>query len=625
MKYYLQSVLSVSVLVFLSACSTLPEEEEEVFVMRTETTRIPVDINATAVVKDRKPPEPGSLVLLPQPRLIRSLNGSNLSPAKEPAVRFDAKTLKQQGYTLDISEKDITIIAADEPGLFYARQTLAQIQRLYAGSGRIPCLHIEDWPDFPNRGVLLDIARDKVPTMQTLYEYVDLLAHLKFNQLQLYTEHSFAYPGHEVVWKNASPVTPDEIRELDRYCAARYIELVPNQNSFGHMERWLAHPEYSSLAEIPGRSDLCPTNPGSIALLKSMYDSLLPCFSSSQVNVGCDETFTLGEGASKAEAERLGKGRVYLNFLAQIYDLVQGHGKKMQFWGDIILNHPELIPELPKNIIAMEWGYEAKHPFDERCAQFARSGIPFYVCPGTSSWNSLLGRTDNALANLERAARNGLNQGAIGYLITDWGDSGHWQFPPVSYLPFAQGAALSWAYDANRSLDLVKAADLHIFEDASGLLARSAFDLGNAYLQTGTSRDNAAVYYGWLLYAPEGDPKSGFFSGITAQGIEKAASAIQSALERLAKSDPRRKDGTLIKKEFTLNARLALLSLSIGKARLENNCATSGLPAQQRQEFSRVLDSILADYEQLWLARNRSGGLSDSLEKMKRLAKLLEQ
>jgi hypothetical protein len=461
--------------------------------------------------------------------------------------------------------------------------------------------------------------------MQTLYEYVDLLAHLKFNQLQLYTEHSFAYPGHEVVWKNASPVTPDEIRELDRYCAARYIELVPNQNSFGHMERWLAHPEYSSLAEIPGRSDLCPTNPGSIALLKSMYDSLLPCFSSSQVNVGCDETFTLGEGASKAEAERLGKGRVYLNFLAQIYDLVQGHGKKMQFWGDIILNHPELIPELPKNIIAMEWGYEAKHPFDERCAQFARSGIPFYVCPGTSSWNSLLGRTDNALANLERAARNGLNQGAIGYLITDWGDSGHWQFPPVSYLPFAQGAALSWAYDANRSLDLVKAADLHIFEDASGLLARSAFDLGNAYLQTGTSRDNAAVYYGWLLYAPEGDPKSGFFSGITAQGIEKAASAIQSALERLAKSDPRRKDGTLIKKEFTLNARMALLSLSIGKARLENNCATSGLPAQQRQEFSRVLDSILADYEQLWLARNRSGGLSDSLEKMKRLAKLLEQ
>ena len=151
MKYFLQSVLSVSMLVFLSACSTLPEEEEEVFVMRTETTRIPVDINATAVVKDRKPPEPGSLVLLPQPRLIRSLNGSNLFPAKEPAVRFDAKTLKQQGYTLDISEKDITIIAADEPGLFYARQTLAQIQRLYAGSGRIPCLHIEDWPDFPNQ------------------------------------------------------------------------------------------------------------------------------------------------------------------------------------------------------------------------------------------------------------------------------------------------------------------------------------------------------------------------------------------------------------------------------------------------------------------------------------------
>ena len=74
---------------------------------------------------------------------------------------------------------------------------------------------------------------------------------MKFNQLQLYMDHSFAYPGHEVVWQDASPLPAEDIRALDRYCADRHMELVPNQNSFGHMERWLRHEKYAHQAEIP--------------------------------------------------------------------------------------------------------------------------------------------------------------------------------------------------------------------------------------------------------------------------------------------------------------------------------------------------------------------------------------
>lgn len=84
---------------------------------------------------------------------------------------------------------------------------------------------------------------------------------------------------------------------------------------------------------------------------------------------------------------------------------------KMMFWGDIILQQPDLISRLPKDSIALEWGYEADHPFDADGAKFTEAGVPFYVCPGTSSWNSLVGRTDNALGNLLNAAENGLKQG----------------------------------------------------------------------------------------------------------------------------------------------------------------------------------------------------------------------
>jgi len=100
------------------------------------------------------------------------------------------------------------------------------------------------------------------------------------------------------------------------------MELVPNQNSFGHMHRWLKLPRYRRLAECPdgfdwpwgGHSDepfsLDPTNPESLRFIAGLYEELLPPFSSRKFNVGCDETFDRGPGSSKEECERKGKWRV---------------------------------------------------------------------------------------------------------------------------------------------------------------------------------------------------------------------------------------------------------------------------------------------------------------------------
>ena len=104
---------------------------------------------------------------------------------------------------------------------------------------------------FAVRSYMLDISRDKVPTMGTLKQLVDILARFDYNQFQLYTEHTFAYAAHKAVWEKASPLTAEEIRELDLYCVMHGIELVPNQNCFGHMERWLTKPDYNHLAELP--------------------------------------------------------------------------------------------------------------------------------------------------------------------------------------------------------------------------------------------------------------------------------------------------------------------------------------------------------------------------------------
>ncbi|MBN1565464.1 MAG: glycoside hydrolase, partial [Anaerolineae bacterium] len=144
-------------------------------------------------------------------------------------IRMDDMLDRAESYRLVIGADGIELVGYDTAGVFYGAMTLVQ---LIQTSGReLPTLQIEDWPDFAARGVMLDISRDKVPTMETLYHLIDLLASWKINQFQLYTEHTFAYQKHRAVWAQASPITAEEILELDAYCRARHIDLVPNQNS----------------------------------------------------------------------------------------------------------------------------------------------------------------------------------------------------------------------------------------------------------------------------------------------------------------------------------------------------------------------------------------------------------
>lgn len=528
---------------------------------------------------------------------------------------------RPQGYRLLVTPRGITIEGHDTAGVFYAVCTLVQLIEQHGS--RLPCLQIADWPDFPVRGVMLDISRDKVPTMETLYALVDMLAGWKVNQLQLYTEHTFAYRRHPQVWESASPMTGQDILDLDVYCSERYIELVPNQNSFGHMHRWLAHPRYASLAEAPegfqapwGRIEdpfsLNPTDPESLALVTGLYDELLPHFASRIVNVGCDETFDLGQGLSKAECERRGVGQVYLEFLMHIYQDLKSRGYTMQFWGDIVIQHPDLIPFLPRDLIALVWGYEANHPFADYAARFASAGIQFYVCPGTSSWCSLAGRSDNAIANLRSAAENGLKYGAVGFLNTDWGDNGHWQFLPVSYLGFAAGAAYSWALEANRDMDVTHVLDLYAFKDRAGVMGCLAFQLGNLY---------QAMEIDWVHSSP--------LFWILQRSLENAAShpkirkipfrQVLEALERISVPLPAanldRPDAALILREYQFTIRLMRHACRRGILAVMD-AETSIEKARLAEELHQEMDEMTGEYEELWLERNREGGMPDSVARL---------
>jgi hypothetical protein len=586
------------------------------------------------VLGDRSCELPGDLDLRPAPHRNSVAGVSRqVSPALLP---------RPESYRLLIEERGVTLIGADPAGLFYGACTLAQIA-LVAGERRdgklvLPACRIDDWPDFAHRGVMLDVSRDKVPTMATLFDLVDMLASWKLNQLQLYMEHTFAYEGHETVWAKASPFTKSEILALDAFCRERFVELVPNQNSFGHMQRWVNHERYRPLAECPNGFEhpwnpkkepygLCPTDPASLQFLAGLYDQLLPNFTSRQVNVGMDETIDLGLGRSKDACEKKGTEQVYVDFLKEVNDLVRARGRTMQFWGDIIMHRPELIGELPRDVIAMEWGYEADHPFTEHGRKFADSGLSFYLVPGTSSWNTFAGRTENAVGNLCSAAQSGMQAGAIGYLNTDWGDNGHMQPLPVSYLGFLLGAGVSWNVSVAASpkeIDLPGLLDRHAFRDQAGVMGKVAFDLGNAYLETGSKVANVSALFALVVFADQTLP-SGQTAGITVAHLEKTLAYLDEVTRPLSEARMNRPDASTILDELTWAKEMLAFACRFGIARLEagEGSKVSAIPRQRKIELADRLVQLITTHRELWLRRNRPGGLDDSAARLETTLALL--
>ncbi len=546
--------------------------------------------------------------LLPVPRTVELTD--DLVYAR-PATRRLDPSLHPQGYELRIGADGVELDGADEAGLFYGEATLTQLARLH--EGRLPAGSVRDHPDLAVRGVMLDISRDKVPTMDSLQAVIDRLASLKVNQVQLYSEHTFAYEGHPEVHAAASPLDAAEIRQLDAFCRARHVELVPNQNCLGHMNRWLAHDRYRSLAIAPdgfvdpygiARQPMTiePGNPASLALVRELLSELLPLFSSHRVHVGLDEAWEL-------PATRMDD---FVAWVATLRALPELEGREMLMWGDMISGRADQVARLPAGVTVCEWGYDDWYPFDERCAVLAEAGVPFWVAPGTSSWLSILGRFTNARVTCARAAAAALAHGGTGFLNTDWGDNGHLQQWVVSEPGLAYGAAVSWCHATNEDIDMDAALSAHVFEDPTGKLAGAVLELGDAHRLVTPQFPNMSTLV-MNLYYPQFPVGRGLTAGLTAGELDTVDDCLEDARAAVTGARPARPDGAWLVDEVIYSIDLVSLLTRDAQARLRGDGTLAGVSGDERAALGASLDELMERARELWLRRNRPGGLDDSL------------
>jgi hypothetical protein len=573
--------------------------------------------------------------LFPVPRSFEVLAEPGPAPGAPVAVRHEPD-LPEQGYSLVRDAGGTQISYRDDAGLRYAHQTLDQLRADPELAHR--AVRVRDWPDFAVRGFMLDVSRDRVPTRRTLRRYVEILAAARMNQLELYTEHTFAYAGHSAVWAAASPLTADDMRWLDALCAAHGITLVANQNTLGHMERWLAHEPYRDRAEKPdgftihGRhrrpSTLQPT-PENAEFALGLVRELAATVRARRVNIGADEPWELGKGRSAADAAERGLGQVYLDHLLRVAVPLIEDGYEVMFWADVLADHPEVAGALPTSgLVPVVWQYDgpaharaaldratpeqrrgwAADGFDmdalaggfrERAKALTSAGRPFWVAPGTGAWNSIVGRPDNAVENLLDAAEVGREHGASGYVVTTWGDHGHHEPPPVTYPGLLFGAAVSWCLDSNRDMDLAAALDRVVF-DGPGLgsaltAAGSVADVVDAPLLNGS-----ALFA--VLFGREDVPT------VAPEALAEAERVLAAATDAVAHARPAAVDGDIAVRETAQAIALARFSLALiaagGVARLT--------PAAAADLLHR-LDALLVEQRACWLLSARPGGLDDSI------------
>jgi hypothetical protein len=408
--------------------------------------------------------------------------------------------LGSQGYVIRATDSGVLVAGRTAQGLFYGVQTLRQLLRPVGPGGKVlamPALVVRDWPSMEWRGVSDDISRGPIPTVDYLKMQIRTLSEYKINLLGFNMEHVFDFQTQSLVSPQAAALTPAEIKELVEYASKYYITLLPEQQAFGHLHQFLKYEIYSDLAETPHGHVLTPTNPKTYDFIRQVYGEVVPLFPGLFFHIGSDETFELGLGQTKALAAQQGLGRVYLEHLQKVFEIMQPYHKQLMFWGDIAVKYPELLTILPKDMVAVPWDYDPKPSYQSVITPYTNAGLRVVVAPGAGNWGVIWPNLESAYVNIRNFVRDGQKHQAIGALNTTWNDDGE-SLVDMAWPALVFGAAASWQPGESSIDDFKSSYDWAFYRNEGDTFSGVIKNLDRAHtLLAGAKLDNASHELFW--------------------------------------------------------------------------------------------------------------------------------
>ncbi len=447
--------------------------------MKTASRRLFLLIMPVLVLSCSSSTKTGNFSILPQPQHMEILAASSLEyddiqyyhaedgttlawygsllkhiePADKPGqaqviYRIDGEMdIPAEGYTMEISRKQVSLTGKDEAGLLYGFMTLNQLlEDAREQEAALPIAVIEDYPLLAYRAIHLDVKHHREKT-EYYYRMMDKLASCKVNALIVELEDKIAYERQPGIG-SADALSVAEWKALSDYAMDRNIEISPLVQGLGHASFILKHDQYKDLRDDP-KSDWAfnPLDPRTYELQFDLYlDAMEATPYGRYLHVGGDEVHTTGRGSGKSELE------LQLTWLNKVCDFAAEHGRIPIFWDDMPIKHagiyrtmftPDLTKEevdeawsknegkllafldqFPKNCIYMRWNYF--YP----TAEGNLKAMDWFLDKGFQVMGATAGQTrwvlmpllESNMDNIRSFALTSIEKDLDGLLLTLWDD-----------------------------------------------------------------------------------------------------------------------------------------------------------------------------------------------------------
>jgi hypothetical protein len=403
--------------------------------------------------------------------------------------------LKEEGYFMNISAKQIQITAKDQAGLIYGLATLEQLMEdAEEQDVPLPLSQIKDYPLLSYRAIHWDVKHHR-ETLDYYYRMIDKLKKYKINAIIAEVEDKIKYKRQPMVG-SSDALTIEEWQKLSEYAIERNISISPLVQGLGHASFVLKHEKYKSLRDDP-QSDWAfnPLDPETYEVQYDLYrDAMEALPHGKYLHVGGDEVKTTGRNSGKSPLELQ---LIWLNKVCQFADET---GRTPIFWDDMPLKQMEVyrpmfrpempkakvdsiwnakqekleafLPKFPKNCIYMRWNYHTPEAYGNTKAMqwFRDHGLKVMgATAGQTRW-VLMPQREGNMDNIRSFALSSIETGLNGLLLTLWDDdSPHFELYYRGIIAFAND---TWSGD-RLSISELKSAYRH--REFSFVLAKNNF------------------------------------------------------------------------------------------------------------------------------------------------------
>lgn len=519
--------------------------------------------------------------------------------------------LGEEGYLLRIEKKKVYITANRPAGVFYGVQTLRQLIKGSPAPDEVPVLAIRDWPSIDFRCIMDDISRGPIPTNDYLKMQVRRYAAMKINHMSFYIEHVVQTEKYPDMAPAEGGITVAEFSELSEYAAHYHVRLVGNFQSLGHFTKILSLPQFRHLGATERMLD--PFNPEVLDFLGDIYTEMAPAFSSPLFTPNLDEAWDLSRGGLKGPAGETGPAQIYADHVRKVDSLLKSVGKQTFIWGDIVLEHPEVLQMIPNDIIMGAWNYSPSESFAEYIDPLTGAGFDFMVAPGVLNSGRLIPDFRMTTTNIRNFINEGYEKGAMGVYCTVWDDGGL-HFFSHDWYGLAYNAEQSWRPNREPLDDYDKRFSLAFYGDHANVLPRTLHALNMLTELEPTFEMNSNVFYKQLV--PERGNKVSFDPDSwteVKQWTVRSAEILDGADAELFDGDEDYIRFTIDQYAFMADSRVELLAAASAYNRaciLQRNKREAALVELDKAAMliaglKERMDGMAADFLELWDRESR--------------------